>query len=90
MRRFFVLIPRLKTHEEFSMAQEQSNSHILTESVVTLKQVPKHVPTRPHFATVWRWSNRGIRGHKLETYLIGNQRLTSVEAIHRFLEATQG
>ena len=70
-------------------AEIKGNSRILTENVCTLKDVPKLLPTRPCFATVWRWSNRGIRGHKLETYRIGQQCLTSHEAVHRFLEATQ-
>lgn len=67
----------------------ETNSHILAETVCTLKEVPKLLPTRPHFATIWRWTNHGVRGVKLETYRVGQQLLTSHEAVHRFLEATQ-
>lgn len=69
--------------------QQQSNAHILTETVCTLKDVPKIVPTRPCFATVWRWTQRGVRGHRLATYKIGSRVITSHESVHRFLEAIQ-
>ena len=72
------------------LAKNESNSHILTETVCTLKEVPALLPTRPCFQTVWRWTNRGVKGHKLETYKIGQQLLTSHESVHRFLEAIQG
>lgn len=70
-------------------AEIRGNSRILTETVCTIKDVSKLLPTRPHFATIWRWTSKGLRGHKLETYHIGQQALTSHEAVHRFLEATQ-
>lgn len=66
-----------------------TNAHILSETVCTLKDVVKIVPTRPCFATVWRWTQRGVRGHRLETYQIGGRVITSQESVHRFLEATQ-
>jgi len=71
-------------------AENASNSHILTEDVITLKDVAALLPTRPCFATIWRWSKRGLKGLKLETYRIGQQHLTSKQAVHRFLEKTQG
>ncbi len=40
----------------------------------------------PHVSTIYRWRLRGIRGVKLETFLIGGRRYTSVEAIERFTE----
>ena len=66
-----------------------ASSRILTETIRTLKEIPPMVPTRPCFATVWRWSQRGVKGHKLETYKIGSRVVTSEEALHRFLEAIQ-
>jgi len=70
-------------------AERTSNAHILTETVCTLKDICKLLPNRPCFATVWRWTNRGCKGHKLETYRLGSQLVTSQEALHRFLEAIQ-
>lgn len=66
-----------------------SNASILRERIVTLKDVPSLVPTCPHFATVYRWTVVGIRGHKLETFRIGSRVITSAEAVERFLKATQ-
>jgi Protein of unknown function (DUF1580) len=67
----------------------KSNSHILTESVLALKEVSSQLPSRPCFATVWRWATHGCRGRKLETYRVGKLHLTSKEALHRFLESAQ-
>jgi hypothetical protein len=71
----------------------ESNSRILTETVCTLKDVPALLPTRPCFATVWRWATRGVKRDgktiKLETYKIGRQAVCSQESVHRFLEAIQ-
>lgn len=35
----------------------------------------------------WRHSQNGIAGIKLEFVIFGNRRMTSVEAVHRFIEA---
>jgi hypothetical protein len=64
-----------------------------SEQLIPLSQVPDHLPrtnagNRPHPATIYRWVSRGIRGTKLETIRIGGRRLTSVEAIDRFIECT--
>jgi hypothetical protein len=37
--------------------------------------------------TVHRWRQKGVRGTKLETILIGGSRFTSAEAIQRFIAA---
>jgi len=55
-------------------------------SLIPIPQVPAHVPSRPHIATVWRWMGRGVRGVKLETVLIGGKRFTSADAIQRFID----
>ncbi|MCR9211960.1 MAG: DUF1580 domain-containing protein [bacterium] len=39
-------------------------------------------------STAWRWANRGVKGVKLETVSIGGKRLTSVQAVTRFLKRT--
>ena len=61
---------------------------IQTETLVPVAKIPSHVPGRPHVATCWRWVQRGCRGVKLETLLVGGKRFTSLEALQRFAEAT--
>jgi hypothetical protein len=58
------------------------------EKLIPISEIPSHAPGRPHLATCWRWTNRGCRGVKLETLLIGGKRFTSLEALQRFAEAT--
>lgn len=41
----------------------------------------------PAIATLHRWRQKGVRGVKLETVLIGGIRYTSREAISRFIAA---
>jgi hypothetical protein len=59
-----------------------------TESLLAVTTVPAELPDRPHISTIWRWINRGCRGVRLETILIGGKRYTSLEALQRFVEAT--
>ena len=61
---------------------------IQTETVVPVSKIPSHSPSRPHIATCRRWIQRGCRGVKLETVLIGGKRYTSLEALRRFIERT--
>jgi hypothetical protein len=63
------------------------------EQPIPLSLAARETPNRQgergvNVATVWRWSLRGIRGCKLETILIGGQRMTSREALQRFFVAT--
>jgi hypothetical protein len=83
-----------KENENMPKTSQASNAHLLTEDLLTLKEATKAVPTPPgskplHFATLWRWTQRGLKGRKLETYRIGSRVVTSTQALHRFLEATQ-
>ncbi len=39
---------------------------------------------RPHVATLHRWVARGVRGHKLETFSMGGQRVTSEARLKKF------
>jgi hypothetical protein len=41
----------------------------------------------PNLATVWRWSDRGVRGVKLETWMVGGRKVTTPAAVDRFLAA---
>ena len=58
-----------------------------TESLLAIAKVPAVLPGSPHISTIWRWVNRGCRGVKLETLLIGGKRFTSHEALQRFVNA---
>lgn len=59
-----------------------------TETLIPVLKASAHIPGRPHFATVWRWSTKGVRGVKLESVVVGTRRYTSEQAIQRFIEAT--
>lgn len=63
---------------------------IAQERLISFNQAAELLPTgmRPDFSTWWRWSRRGWRGIKLETVRVGKRRLTSVEAMQRFIAAT--
>jgi hypothetical protein len=57
------------------------------ETVITLTEAPKTLPSRPSLATLFRWGSRGCRGVVLETVLLGGRRATSREALDRFFMA---
>jgi hypothetical protein len=57
---------------------------LTNQTLLTLKQASKETPSRPHVATMWRWVNRGCRGVRLESWMIGGLRYTSVEALEKF------
>jgi Protein of unknown function (DUF1580) len=52
---------------------------------LTLSDAAKSLPSRPHLSTIWRWATRGVRGHKLETLVIGGRRYTTPGRISAFL-----
>ena len=61
---------------------------VATETIITLGEACRAVP--PHgvsTATMARWIQRGVRGAKLATVIIGGRRYTSREAIARFVAA---
>lgn len=60
---------------------------IRNEELVPFPDAPKHIPGRPHIATVHRFRLRGSHGKKLESVKVGGRRFTSIEAIQRFVEA---
>lgn len=59
-----------------------------TENPLSLTEAAKVAPGRPHLATVWRWCQRGVRGVKLETIVVGGRRFTTTEALERFIART--
>lgn len=62
--------------------------NLLAEDVIGLNDVPKELPERVSISTVWRWAERGIKGIRLETVRIGRKKMTSRQAISRFIAAT--
>jgi hypothetical protein len=62
-----------------------------TEQVVSLSEATKIVPPRNGkrvaFTTLLRWTQRGIRGVKLESLRVGGTLCTSKEALQRFFAA---
>lgn len=59
-----------------------------SENIITLAEACRRVPPDGvSTATMARWIQRGVRGVKLETIVIGGRRLTSVESLSRFFTA---
>jgi hypothetical protein len=65
-------------------------SSLQREELVSLGRAAEWVRSRSgrktHVSTLHRWALRGCRGRKLETVLIGRERMTSKEALCRFFE----
>lgn len=62
---------------------------LTTETPIPINQAPKHYPSgRPNISTVYRHFTRGCRGVRLETFVEGGRRYTTIEAIARFIERT--
>jgi hypothetical protein len=57
---------------------------ISSETILSFAEAARTLPTRPNLSTVWRWVQRGVRGVRLETAMIGGRRITSQEALERF------
>jgi hypothetical protein len=55
-----------------------ANINIVNEDLLTFFEASKKIH---------RWRQRGVRGVKLETCLIGGRRFTSQQAIERFVQA---
>ncbi|MHB0954758.1 MAG: DUF1580 domain-containing protein [Pirellulaceae bacterium] len=61
--------------------------NIESEQLIGLTDAAKIVPSRPSLRTVFRWALKGYGPQKLklETLKVGQSRMTSREAIHRFI-----
>ena len=60
-------------------------SELLQEELISLAQARHLVPgKRPHLSALYRWAQKGVRGVRLESVLIGGSRYTSRQALHRF------
>jgi hypothetical protein len=61
---------------------------LLSETLMSLPDACSAFPGRKvSLPTLHRWRLSGVRGIFLETVLVGGRRMTSLEAIERFLAA---
>lgn len=66
---------------------------LTTETLVAIQDVHK-LPifaarkAPPTLTTIYSWMKKGFRGVKLETTTLGISRFSSVEAVQRFIRAT--
>lgn len=63
-----------------------------SERLVPLAEVPALLPPnrrgrRLHISVVYRWVQKGMRGIRLEAVQLGGRRVTSSEALSRFIAA---
>jgi hypothetical protein len=64
-------------------------SLLTSETVIPINDAPRHYPYgRPNLSTVYRHFGRGCRGIRLETFVAGGRRYTTLESIARFIERT--
>jgi hypothetical protein len=61
-----------------------------TETVISFAEASKLTPGRPHLSQIYRWSQAGLRGIKLDWIQVGGRRFTSREALDRFFAALTG
>ncbi len=61
-------------------------SDLLEEKKVSMTELARQLGVT--IPTIWRWRQRGVRGVRLETFMIGGRRFTTQEAHRRFVEAT--
>ena len=63
--------------------------------LIPLRALASHLPVifgrrPPCLTTFHRWTRRGIRGIKLESMVVGSERVTSEEAVDRFYSKLAG
>jgi hypothetical protein len=61
---------------------------LISEKLISFREAVKVLPDRPHPSTMWRWCLRGVRGIRLESWVVGGRRYTTADAIARFIAAT--
>lgn len=60
------------------------------QELLSFSDVAAAIPSRMrgrklHYATVWRWASRGVRGVKLETVTVGGARYVTRAALQEFI-----
>ena len=68
---------------------------LANENLIPLNEVPKLLPRRKsgktlHISAIYRWRQKGIKGIRLETAILGGTTYTSKEALIRFSERLTG
>lgn len=63
----------------------------LSEQLLSLTEAASLLPQRrkgrkPHVSTLYRWTEAGCRGVKLESIQVGGTRCTSPQALQRFID----
>ena len=56
------------------------------EKLISFSEAASLVPFPVAPSTIARWATVGVRGHRLESIVIGRRRLTSAAAISRLLD----
>lgn len=59
---------------------------LLNEDRLTMGELARQEELNP--CTIWRWTGRGVKGVRLETFSIGGRRFTTQQAFQRFVAAT--
>jgi hypothetical protein len=63
--------------------------NLLEEDLLPFAAAIRSLPGRPHLSSGYRFiSQRGCRGVRLESIVVGGRRFTSRQALRRFVEAT--
>lgn len=55
--------------------------------LIPVNEAGKYIPNRPSRASVWRWISKGVRGHRLASFVIGSRRYVTPESIAEWLAA---
>jgi hypothetical protein len=61
------------------------NPELKNPDLIPFGEAPAHIPGRPNYITLWRWSTFGLSGVKLPTVMVGGRRFVSLAAIEKFL-----
>jgi Protein of unknown function (DUF1580) len=64
------------------------SADLLSENRLSLTELAKE--QRVATSSVWRWTLRGIKGHRLEAFNLGGRKFTTRDAFARFLAAING
>ncbi|HEX8520915.1 MAG TPA: DUF1580 domain-containing protein [Tepidisphaeraceae bacterium] len=83
--------PQRNTASESVTTNVASGIDLAHEELVPFRDVPNLLPRlrrgrKPHVGSIYRWSDRGLKGVKLEYLQVAGMRCTSVQALQRFFE----
>ena len=63
-------------------------SDLLSEPRISINALAKRVNVHP--SAVYRWRSCGCQGHRLETFLVGGRRYTTLPAFDRWVAKLNG